>query len=273
MSFIVCNGKTIEEGELSLSLGNRAFRYGDALFESIRIKEGKPLNLDLHLDRINRGIRLLKMNAPSGMDQKTIGEAISGLSHKNQLKEGRARMVVFRNGNGLYVPENNDVTYIIETSALYFETGNDGLKMGIYSETKKPIHLLSNLKTANCLQYVLAGIYKQEKGLDDCLILNEKGNIAEAISSNVFFLKENSLFTPSGAEGCVLGVMRQKILSNPGNYFDDVVECEILPEDLAGFDEAYLSNAVQGVTWVKSIENHTYGNKALSLLDKVVNSR
>ena len=142
----------------------------------------------------------------------------------------------------------------------------------VISETKKPIHLLSNLKTGNCLQYVLAGIYNQQQKLDDCLILNEKGSIAEAISSNVFFVKGNSLFTPGAGEGCVLGVMRKKILMSASKYFDAVAECEVLREDLLGFDEVYLSNAIHGIKWVKTIDGHAFGNSKLQVMRDLVSS-
>ena len=269
MDCIVYDGKLIPKSEFTLSLSNRAFRYGDALFETILISNGVPANLPLHLERLARGMELLKMDLPNWLEGKEIHEALQELSQANKLPYGRARMTVYRSGEGLYSPEINDVTYVIEIEGI---RPNDpsGLQVGIYRETKKPIHLLSNLKTSNALQYVLAGVYKKEKGYDDCLILNEKGSVAEAISSNVFFIKGNNLFTPATGEGCVLGVMRKKILMAAHSYFDAVTECEILPEDLIGFDEAYLSNAIQGIRWIKSIDDYVFNCKKLPLMEKLV---
>jgi branched-chain amino acid aminotransferase len=108
--------------------------------------------------------------------------------------------------------------------------------------------------------YVVAGIYKNERALDDCILVNDKGSITEAISSNIFAVKNGVLYTSPVADGCVDGVMRKKIIEIAETSRIAVYELSIMQSVLLGADELFLTNAVNGIRWVVAYKQKRYFN-------------
>ena len=168
------------------------------------------------------------------MDEDFIQKQINLLIEKNKIKRGgKIRLTVYREDGGLYTPIANKANYCIEISGIehnYFEINTKGLHVDLFSEIKKQTHPLSNFKTNNCLIYVLAGLYKSEKKIDDCILLNDKSHVCEAISSNLFLVINGALYTPAIIEGCLDGVMRKIIIENAPKHRINIYEPAIMPE-------------------------------------------
>ena len=143
-----------------------------------------------------------------------------------------------------------------------------GIRLGIYDEIRKPIFALSNLKTGNALCYIMAGEFSHQNGYDDCLLLNENGNIVEAISSNVFLIKNKVLYTPSSSEGCVLGTMRKAVLQLGDGLVMDVKEKALTLQDLRNADEVFLTNAISGIVWVEECGKTIYQSNTIKKIFK-----
>ncbi len=190
---------------------NRAFRYGDGIFESMVWKNDAVRLWPYHYERLQFGADLLKMDCPSKAE---VENAIKQLAQANQLAGTTSRVGVslWRAGEGFYAPEGNESEYLVKTAAVDTKyLSPQPLRLGLYQEMKKPVTPLSCLKTLNSLLYVMAGIYKTESGWDECIVLNEYGRICEAVSSNIFWLKGDAVYTPAVSEGCIAGVMRRHI--------------------------------------------------------------
>ena len=260
--YIAVNGEIISADSPVISIQNRGFRYGDAIFETIRIAMGKIQFLNEHIKRLKYGMNILKMNIPTDYTVDYFEREILKLANRNKIGEGgRVRLTVFRNEGGYYAPSNNDVSYIIEVTPLNevgYSLNLNGFTIDVYTEVTKPLNKLSNLKTTNCLCYILAGIYKTENMLDDCLVLNDKGSIAEAISSNIFVVKNGDLYTPSLDEGCVAGIMRGQIISLAKTNGLKVNQCSISEDDLLIAEEIILTNAINGIRWVQAYKQKKY---------------
>jgi branched-subunit amino acid aminotransferase/4-amino-4-deoxychorismate lyase len=243
---------------------NRAFCYGDALFETIHCLGTGPQFLELHMQRLLKGMKALKMHVPENLNISSIKNYIEKLLNKNRIFKGaRIRLTVFREQGGLYSPKNNSVSWLMEPSALEYEQfklETKGLVIDIFDEIHKPINLLSNLKTTNSLIYVLAGIFCTENNLNDCLIFNQYGRICESLSSNVFVAKDNKIITPSLTEGCIEGTMRHTIIGLAKELGYEVEERGILEKNLIEADEVYLTNAIQGIKWVGAYRDRRYYN-------------
>lgn len=274
-AYLNLNGKILAANEPVLLSVNRAFRYGDALFETIRIAKGRILFLNEHLKRISNGMRFLKMENRQEFSVRLIGQQMVELASKNNIKtDGRLRLTIFRNYDGLYTPEVNSVSYLIEAEKIKeqgFILNQKGYSIDIFTEVKKSQNKLSNIKSANALIYVLAGIHKKENQLDDCIILNEPGNIAEAISSNVFVVKDGIIFTPPLNESCVDGIMRQQIIRLAKANDLIVYETPIPPDFLYEADELFLTNAIQGIRWVGAFNIRRYYNNTSKVLTEILN--
>jgi branched-chain amino acid aminotransferase len=242
-SVFLCNVCTQLNTDTAL---NRAFIYGDLLFETIKIEQGKPMLSSLHYTRLTSSACLLKFDMQLSFEtfEQAIVDALNG------QQTARVRFTLYRDSEGFYTPHTHKTAFTIEVFPLP-DKKNEGITIGLYTDLYKSCHELSNLKTGNALIYVMAGIWAKENGFDDAMLLNEHGCICEATSSNIFLVKNDKVFTPALTEGCVDGVMRSHIISQlkQGEY--DIKETVIAMEQLLDADHVFLTNAVQGIVPVK----------------------
>ncbi|MCU0442276.1 MAG: aminotransferase class IV [Bacteroidia bacterium] len=227
---------------------NRAFVYGDLLFETIKVVDGKMQLGQLHYKRLVTGANALKMIFT--LTFSTFEQLVEEASQTINLKETRVRFVLYRDSSGFYTPNNNQTAFAIDVFPIQKPIS---LHLGIYTETYKPCHVVSNLKTGNALVYTLAGIWARENQFDDALIVNEYGHICEASSSNIFCVTQNKVLTPSLQEGCVAGVMREWVLSQLLETTFTLHEGVVTKDDLTNADAVYLTNAIYGIRQVTSI--------------------
>ncbi|WP_372751190.1 aminotransferase class IV [Labilibaculum sp.] len=274
----VClDGKLYSKDELLFGAENRAFRYGDSLFESIHSNGTEIQFLSEHLDRLIHGMEALDMIVPSEFKGR-MKSNINFLINKNKAFAGtRIRLSIFRKDGGLYSPVDNSISYLIETSVLenaQYILNRKGLKIGIYDQIRKSQNLISRFKTGNSLPFILAANYRKKMNWDDCILLNDRGHIVESTSSNLFVVKNGNLLTPSIESGCVSGIMREQIIEAAVNLnltvFDD---CTITPDHLLNADELFLTNAIHGIQWVVAYKERRYFNKTAKLLIEELNRK
>jgi len=271
------NGHLLPRDGFGLSPENRSFRYGDGLFETIRIENGKVRWSDRHFMRLTKGADLLMLQLPSGYDHDRFVDDILEVCRHNHDEETaiRVRFSLYRNEGGYYTPELNTATFLIETSQLRgsgYSLNRKGLLIDVFEEYYKPCHAISNIKTSSALVYVLAGLFRKEKNLDDCLLINDERLLAEATSSNLFLVKDNRIITPSLDQACVEGVMRSVVIEiAAANGFlleERPVEIWELPEA----DEIFLTNAISGISWVLGFREKRYYNKTAQKLIQALNN-
>ncbi|MBU0696934.1 MAG: aminotransferase class IV, partial [Bacteroidetes bacterium] len=190
--FINFNGEILDEEDKIFTIANRGFKYGDGIFESMRMSKGKLNFADLHADRLQKGMKTLKLEGYSQMDAYFLKDKVDEICKRNKIvQNARLRLTVYRNAAGLYAPDQNKSAYVLEAMPLdepYYQINPKGLIMDIYPDIHKSINQLSNLKTCNSLPYVMAGIYKDQMRLDEAFILNQNGFLCESISANVFMV-------------------------------------------------------------------------------------
>ncbi len=233
---------------------NRAFFYGDLLFETIKLVDGAPLLAHAHFDRLQRSAQLLKFDIELSFN--AFVDAIVDQAQKDHLTEARVRFVLHRNAEGFYTPQHNQTRFFVECFPLSQPKQN--IKLGLYTDNYKPCTELSTIKSGNALVSVMAGIWAKENGLDDALILNEHGCVCEATGSNVFVVKDEKVFTPPISEGCVEGVMRKHVMNLLDQQQYSVVERMITIEQILEADALFLTSAIQGAVMVKQFEDRVY---------------
>ncbi|MEE4196893.1 MAG: aminotransferase class IV [Bacteroidales bacterium] len=275
-SFILFNGNYHRKDDFGLSYQNRAFCYGDALFETMHAHGTHIQFFTDHMMRLRFGMKTLGMEIPLNIETNTIEKEIIKLLHKNKLYQGvRIRLTVFRNEGGKYTPKEHSVSYLAETEYLedeQYELNRKGLMVGLYDQVKKPVNKLSNLKSANALVYVQAGIYAQQQQYDDCLLVNEHNHLVEGISSNLFLVKDKVLYTPPLSDGPVAGIMRKQILKIADSQnFRIINEESISAELLLQADEVFLTNSITGIRWVLGYRDRRYFNHTAKLLTDSLN--
>lgn len=273
--FINFDGNILPADQQVFSINNRAFRYGDGLFESMRYMKGELRFPDLHIERIRKGMKLLKFDKYSQIDAWFIREKAEELLRRNKTgADARLRLTVFRDAGGLYSPTGNKMAYVLESQKLdesQYTINAKGLIIDVFDEIPKPVNILSNLKTCNALIYVLAGIFKNQNALDEVLVLNQNGFLCESMSSNVFVVYDRKLYTPALNEGCIAGVMRQVVMRLAKENGIELVEAQINPEILNEADEVFLTNAGRGIQWVMGYNNKRYFNEVSRFLNEKLN--
>ncbi len=274
LTFINFNGNIIDANQPVLTASNRAFRYGDAIFETIRIMNGEILHFEKHLKRLQQSMDLLGMLPHDDLTFHNLYLSFRHLDQVNNLKgNGRIRLEIFRNDGGLYTPQSNQVSYLIEADPLHerqYSMNENGIRIEVYTEIQKPLSRLSNLKSSNALYYVMAGLYNRKTGGGDCLVLNTHGRIAESISSNIFIVSGNKIITPALSEACVSGVMRETIIEFLKSREIKVLESGIEVEHLLTADEIFLTDVIHGIRWVSAFRKKRYFNNfSKKLLDQL----
>ncbi len=275
MNFVVFNGE-ISSQTLLLSPNNRAFRYGDALFESMRMIHGRIPFLSEHLVRLQKGMKILELLPCDCLQKKNLEALILNLCEKNEIKSSaRIRITVFRKEGGLYTPEDNGFDYIIESEKIEndeFELKQKGLIIGISQKYRRNYSPLSEIKSTNALINVLAAKEAEKQKLDDLLLMNDNGAIAEALSSNLFIIKDKQIFTPPLSDGAMDGVMRRQVSRLAKNVGLQLRVQSLYPRDLEEADEIFLTNAVRGIIKVKGYKNKRYFSTLTSKLIRELNN-
>ncbi|NCD68542.1 aminotransferase class IV [Mucilaginibacter agri] len=271
--FINFNGELIPADSKVLTVANRSFRYGDGIFESMRLIKGQLQFPDLHVERLTGGMKALKIEGYSQMDEWFLKEKAADLATRNKIKNGRLRLTVYRDSGGLYTPSDNKAAYCMEIEPMddaRYELNNRGLIMDVFTELTKPLNYLSNYKTCNSLTYIMAGIFKTQNKLDDAFLLNQNGFLCEAISSNIFVWYNNHLYTPALSEGCVGGIMRKVVIDLALKLEIPVTEAQINPNILYEAEEVFLTNATRGIQWVMGFGVKRYFNTlSKNLIDEL----
>lgn len=262
MSFINFNGKLIEQGIPVVKSDNRGLRYGDGLFETMRMEKGIIRNWDLHMDRLFAGLSSLKFTPSKLFKAEYLLAEIQNLALKNRVtKQARIRLMIIRGSGGLFDPENLHSNFIIEATELpeqYFRFNENGLVIDVFPEARKAVDAYSNLKHNNYLPYAMGAIWAKEHRLNDCLLLNQYDHICDSTIANIFLIKNATIFTPPLSEAPVAGTMRRFLLEQLKAKGYSVEETTIGINELLEADEIFLTNAAYGLRWVASFRNKSY---------------
>lgn len=258
------NGKLFKENDAVIGAANRGMRYGDGLFETMKMQNGKIIFANEHFARLWKGLLTLQFDIPKHFTPEKLTEEITALAVKNKHeKAARLRLTIIRGNGGLYDAVNHKPNYLIETWPLPDNSSTlntNGLVLGIYNDVKKSCDALSNIKHNNYLPYVMAALYAKKQQWNDAVILNTNGAICETTIANIFFIKDSIVYTPALSEGCVAGIIRQELIIFIKNNNYTVTQTAITQNDLADADEVFITNAIYNIRWIKNIDNKQYSN-------------
>lgn len=267
---------TIVSHDISLLTQNRAFLFGDAVFETVKIVNDKILFLEDHYFRLMSSMRVVRMEIPMDFTMEYFEEQILALAKaKKSALSARARITVYRNDGGYYLPQNNTVSFLINVESidttLYFINQGE-YTVDLYTDFYVARQLLSSIKTTNKIINVTASIFASENGLDNCLLMNDGKNVIEALQGNLFMLKGNTLITPPVSEGCLNGVMRKQILALARKMENlEVVEQVISPFDLQKSDELFITNVIKGIQPITKYRKKEFATNLATILVQKLN--
>ncbi|MDP3392508.1 aminotransferase class IV [Sediminibacterium sp.] len=272
--FLFSDGKILKHDKRLISPNNRSFRYGDGFFETMKWHKGKILLAQLHMERLFHTLHALHFKPPAYFTDEYIMNAIQALVAKNQHHQlARIRVTIYRGDGGIYDEQNHFPHLLIQTwalNAMNNRLNENGLTIDIYAAAVKQADHFSLLKTNNYLGYAMAALWAKEQHLNDAILLNPQGNIADATIANVFLIQNGSIITPALSEGPVSGVMRKYLLTQLREKGYEVKEGVVTAADLANASEVFLTNAIYGMRWVKESGKNAYSHQLVPHLYKEI---
>src|SRR5437867_4536100 len=197
-NYAYVNGRFVPENEATVSIFNRGFLYGDGVFETMRIYDGRIFRVREHLQRLMNGLLVLRLE----MDQETNLDAIfTELLDRNKLRNGIARVYVTSGQSDLERRTDEDGRLSVVVTAQPPQPAITELRAMTSTIRIDEKSIFARLKTANRLPYVLARAQAMQAGFEEALLLNEHSHVAELSVSNIFLVKNGSLWTPSLVDG------------------------------------------------------------------------
>ena len=233
----------------------RSCRTDDGLFETMRIHHDGILFQDYHFERLYAGMETLRLEKPAELSLPQINDLIRELCLVNgHQPAARVRLRVFRG------EQRDRPDFIIESWPLDpMYSFAEGLTIGVYGDAHKTMDASSAFKT-NYQLYAGAAAYAKERSWDDCLVLNQAGNICDASIANIFWVKDGEVATPPLSEGCIAGVMRRYLVTVMHEKRFPIIEKALTTETLLDANEVFLTNVIRGIRPVANFQRVTYGN-------------
>ncbi len=256
----------IVASETNLLQNNRAFLFGDGVFETMKVVNNRILFLEDHYFRLMSSMRIVRMEIPMDFTLEFLEEQVLNLAKTNNcMNSARVRITVYRNSGGYYLPETNTISYLINVKPLenvIYSIEKKEYEVDLYKDFYVTKQLLSSIKSSNKLINITGSIFAKENDLDNCLLMNDSKNVIEALQGNIFMLLNNKLITPPVSEGCLNGVMRKQVLEIAKKIENlEVVEEIISPFDLQKADELFITNVIKGIQPITKYRKKTFETK------------
>jgi branched-chain amino acid aminotransferase len=271
------NGKLVSEDEARISPLDRGFLYGDGIYETVLIRHGRPYQLGKHLDRLRSSAAIIRVEVP--LSDETIAEEIRKVVAANNLREAALRINMSR-GVGDWRLSTNGATCPTFLLSLFpipdypRDTYSRGWNVVISREfvTMDPV-LPALAKTTNRLSLILAKREAEERGAKEAILLNLQGYLTEGTSSNLFFVRDHRVCTPSLDSGILEGVTRGVVMDLLRDEGFQIREALYRSEDLLEADEAFLTFTTAGIIPIHSVDTVVVGEGRAGPVTRLVLDR
>lgn len=251
------NSRLIEDWPADLMAVQRGLYYGDALFESIRVFNGRAPLLSAHWERLSTGMKMMGYIIPTDWSTGFFAKEILRVAQGN----ARVRLTIWRSPGGLYDPQDDRPQFLIAAKELIsntFDGYSEALSIGLCEAIRLPVDVLSGLKTLNGARYVAAAKEARAKGWDDVIIRNARDQVCESTNSNIFWVAGRRVFTVPLSDGPVTGVLRDLLLRLLPDAGYQVQEKSIGYAELLDADEVFFTNAIRGIRRVVHCEGKVF---------------
>ena len=253
------NGELLFKENIKLTTDNRGFKYGDGIFETIKVVNKKVIFWEDHYFRLMASMRMLRMKIPMEFTLEFLEkEILKTVDVLEGVASFRVRLNVFRKDGGLYTPKTNAIDYLIEASESNYKT-KETYEIDVFKDFYNYSGLLSTIKTNNRMLNTLASIYANENDLDNCILVNERKGVVEVANANIFIVKNNIVKTPALTEGCIKGVVRSKVIDILIKNKDFTIEETVIsPFEIQKADEVFITNAIMGIQAVTKYKKKSF---------------
>ncbi len=263
MSKVWINKKFFDANRARISISDRGFMYGDGLFETMRSSSGTVFEIDEHLNRLGRSLKTIGIRIP--YSKSYLKKEIYRLLGANALKDAYIRLTVTR-GEGRFGmkrkdPQKPNVVILAKKFEGYPErVFRKGISARVVSMRQDDLSPLSGIKSLNFLGHIIARSQAKAAGGDEAIILNTKGCVAEAATSNIFTVKRGVIITPSLNSGILPGITRAVIIRLAKRLGLKIMEKSLSYRELLKSDEIFLTNSLAGILPVIKVDRRKIGS-------------
>ncbi|MCQ4574287.1 MAG: aminotransferase class IV [Candidatus Brocadiales bacterium] len=266
--YVYVNGDVVAEDEAAVSIRDRGFLYGDAVFETLRSYNGNPFLLKDHLERLLASADALGMQTERTVEEQ-LGRAVRRLLDLNKLKDAYIRITLTggrgRDGKGGLLPSGPQrPTVIIENRAFKpysDELYTKGMRFIISDYRRSTSNPITYHKTANFLVAITARQEALKKNADDALLLNTNEEVCEGTVWNVFMVEGGGVITPSVETNLLPGITRKTVIEICGRMGIPAGEEAFPAERLLKADEVFVTNSLAEIMPVAAIDDCRIGGK------------
>jgi branched-chain amino acid aminotransferase len=260
---VYLNGEFVPEQSALVSVFDRGFLYGDALFETVRIANSKPFRWREHLERLCQGANFLKIAMP--LTPEALGQSLNELINRNTLTDALARVTLSR-GVGVrgYSPQGaTRPTLVMSLHTVDAGETMPGWHLRTSSQRLLTNALLAQFKTCNKLPQIVARAEADAAGAHEAILLNNEGYVVEGSRSNLFWIEHDTIWTPPIAAGILPGVTRAVILEICHKLNFKTGEASLFPEQLRRTAGVFFSLSSDGIAEGLSLDGHPLNRSPL----------
>lgn len=260
--FIFLNGKIIPDTDAYISSADRGFLYGDCIYETLRSYKGKPFKLSDHLKRMRHSAKQLRISFR--YTDEDVGEWINELIKKNCNQDAYIRITLSRGTGGgrLQMDDNIEPTTLIQAnpfspydSKLY----DEGMSLVVSNSKRSTTCPVSSHKSTNLLKSILLKEEAKKRSALESIIINTDEHVAECVVSNIFFVNNGKVVTPSLDTNILPGITRRTVLDICIESSIPTGEERFKVEALLNAEEVFITNSLMEIMPVSKIENYDIG--------------
>ena len=268
---IYLNKVMLEATKARVAPVSSAMLYGRGVFTTVAIYNSEPFLWSQHWNRLKDHAGRLNINC-TGANEHNIGDAVRKLVAVNQMKDGRARVILLaRSGRDVWraKKESTRKTDLLIMTSEAKKIPSAGLSLAVSPYRYNTFSPLVGIKSLNYLDQVLAWEEAQARDFDEAVMLNERGEIVSATMANIFWVKDGTLHTPALSTGALAGVTRGAVTELAAKQFIPVIEGVYELVDLTEADEIFLTSASYGVAPVTTFDFRRYSIAAGSVFTRL----
>ena len=250
---LIYNGRLLADAEVALGLPNRGLQFNDGFFETLVWADGRVRYLPYHLRRMRAAAAAMRLPLPSALaNEAALTQTLGGLAASQALPAARLRVQLWRGGGGLYAPPADVSTEFIATAAPFQPHDAPVGRADFAQGVRAVFSPVSFCKGPHAVFYVLAAQERQQRGLDEILLLDGAGHVAESGAAAVWWVRAGQLYTPALTTGCVAGVRRAHLLQVARARGVVCHEGQFGPAELLAAEAVFLAN-VAGLREVRQV--------------------
>ena len=255
--FVLHNDRIHEASDTVLGPGQVGLLSGWGVFTTLKVSDGVPFAFERHWARISRDAATMHVPLPG--DPEALRQRLLELVEANRAFDSTLRLAIVRNGGGMWEgPSNGHASDVIGLTADTKDWG-DGVKLGIVPDAR---HAACEFATTKILSWAmnLTWVEKaQQRGLDEAILLNEFGDVAECTSANIFASQGGQVWTPPVSSGCLPGITREVLLHEIHVPGIQIAEKKLTRAELEAADEVFITSTTRNLLPVREIEGKAIG--------------